>query len=121
MICWVRNRPKRMIRGGEDNSPVLSLVGESGTDQRFRNRKTRPCVIISPDELAALKTVIVAPMTTQGFDFPSRISCEFAEKQALILLDQMRAVDKDRLLEKMGILEASVQRVIGCLLEMFAE
>ena len=85
-------------------------------------RKTRPCVIISPDELAALKTVIVAPMTSQGFDFPSRISCEFAEKQALILLDKMRAVDKDRLLEKMGILEASVQKkVISCLLELFAE
>ncbi len=85
-------------------------------------RKTRPCVIISPDELAALKTVIVAPMTSQGFDFPSRISCEFAEKQALILLEQMRAVDKDRLLEKMGILEASVQKkVISCLLELFAE
>lgn len=85
-------------------------------------RKTRPCVIISPDELAALKTVIVAPMTSQGFDFPSRISCEFAEKQALILLDQMRAVDKDRLLEKTGILEASVQKkVISCLLELFAE
>ena len=85
-------------------------------------RKMRPCVIISPDELAALKTVIVAPMTSQGFDFPSRISCEFAEKQALILLDQMRAVDKDRLLEKMGILEASVQKkVISCLLELFAE
>ena len=85
-------------------------------------RKARPCVIISPDELAALKTVIVAPMTSQGFDFPSRISCEFAEKQALILLDQMRAVDKDRLLEKMGILEASVQKkVISCLLELFAE
>ena len=85
-------------------------------------RKKRPCVIISPDELSALKTVIVAPMTSQGFDFPSRISCEFAEKQALILLDQMRAVDKDRLLEKMGILEASVQKkVISCLLELFAE
>ena len=85
-------------------------------------RKTRPCVIISPDELAALKAVIVAPMTSQGFDFPSRISCEFAEKQALILLDQMRAVDKDCLLEKMGILEASVQKkVISCLLELFAE
>ena len=85
-------------------------------------RKTRPCVIISPNELAALKTVIVAPMTSQGFDFPLRISCEFAEKQALILLDQMRAVDKDRLLEKMGILDAAVKKkVIICLLEMFAE
>ena len=85
-------------------------------------RKSGRCVIISPDEIAALKTVIVAPMTSQGFDFPSRISCEFAEKQALILLDQMRVVDKDRLLEKMGILEASVQKkVISCLLELFAE
>ena len=69
-----------------------------------------------------MKTVIVAPMTSQGFDFPARISCEFAEKHALILLDQMRAVDKDRLLEKMGILEASVQKkVLSCLLELFAE
>ena len=85
-------------------------------------RKTRPCVIISPDELSSLKTVIVAPMTSQGFEFPSRISCQFAEKQALILLDQMRVVEKDRLLEKMGILEASVQKkVISCLLELFAE
>ncbi|MBT91223.1 MAG: transcriptional regulator [Deltaproteobacteria bacterium] len=85
-------------------------------------RKTRPCVIISPNELSALKTVIVAPMTSQVFEFPSRISCEFAEKQALILLDQMRAVDKDRLLEKMGILKVSVQKkVISCLLELFAE
>ena len=85
-------------------------------------RKTRPCVIISPDELAALKTIIVAPMTSQGFEFPSRISYEFDGKQALILMDQMRAVDKDRLLEKMGILEASVQKkVISCLLELFAE
>ena len=85
-------------------------------------RKTRPCMIISPNELSALKTVIVAPMTSQGFEFPSRISCEFAEKQALILLDQMRAVDKDRLLEKMGILKVSVQKkVISCLLELFAE
>ena len=92
------------------------------TTESSEIRKTRPCVIISPDELAALKTVIVAPMTSQGFDFPLRISCEFAEKQALILLDQMRAVDKDRLLEKTGILEASVQKkVISCLLELFAE
>ena len=92
------------------------------TTESSEIRKTRPCVIISPNELAALKAVIVAPMTSQGFDFPSRISCEFAEKQALILLDQMRAVDKDRLLEKMGILEASVQKkVISCLLELFAE
>ena len=85
-------------------------------------RKKCPCVIISTDELSALKTVIVAPMTSQGFEFPSRISCEFAEKQELVPLDQMRAVDKDRLLEKMGILEASVQKkVISCLLELFAE
>ena len=86
-------------------------------------RKTRPCVIISPDELSALKTVIVAPMTSQGFEFPSRISCEFAEKRALILLDQMCAVDKDLLLEKMWILEASSvqKKVISCLLELFAE
>ena len=81
------------------------------TTESSEIRKTRPCVIISPNELSALKTVIVAPMTSQGFDFPSRI-----------FLDQMRAVDKDRLLEKMGTLEASIQKkVISCLLELFAE
>ncbi len=53
--------------------------------------KTRPCVVISPNEMAALSTVLVAPMTTKGFDFPCRVKCKFKNKNGLILLDQIRA------------------------------
>lgn len=84
-------------------------------------KKTRPCVVISPDEMAALKTVIVAPMTSQGFVFPTRIPCTFQKKTGLILLDQLRAVDKSRLIQKMGVIAKSVQiNVISCLQELFA-
>ncbi len=71
--------------------------------------KTRPCVVISPDEISALSTVLVAPMTTTGFDFPCRIKCKFKEKQGLILLDQIRAVDKQRLVKTMGVLNEDTQ------------
>lgn len=82
--------------------------------------KTRPCVIVSPDEMSALSTVIVAPMTTKGFDFPCRVSCTFQNEQGLILLDQMRAVDKVRLTKKLGSLSKETQEEIcNCLQEMF--
>jgi len=82
--------------------------------------KTRPCVIISPDEMSALSTVLVAPMTTRGFDFPFRIQCTFKQKKGLILLDQSRAVDKSRLVKKLGVLESSIQiELCECLQEMF--
>ncbi|WP_216092671.1 type II toxin-antitoxin system PemK/MazF family toxin [Candidatus Marithrix sp. Canyon 246] len=84
-------------------------------------QKTRPCVVISPDEMAALSTVIVAPMTTQGFNFPMRVPCTFQGKQGLILLDQIRAVDKTRLIVKKGNLSQMTQlAVCDCLQEMFA-
>jgi mRNA interferase MazF len=84
-------------------------------------KKTRPCVVISPDEMSALKTVIVAPMTSQGFAFPTRISCTFREKKGLILLDQMRAVDKSRLIQKLGVISNNSQiKTINCLQELFA-
>ena len=82
--------------------------------------KTRPCVIISPDEISALSTVLMAPMTTQGFDFPCRISCRFMDKNGLILLDQIRAVDKSRLVKKLGSIHPETQAVLcACLQEMF--
>ena len=84
-------------------------------------KKTRPCVVISPDEMSALKTAIVAPMTSKGFDFPTRIQCKFQGKNGLILLDQMRAVDKSRLVQKLGIISKATQlKVINCLQELFA-
>ncbi|MFN2267199.1 MAG: type II toxin-antitoxin system PemK/MazF family toxin [Desulfonatronovibrio sp.] len=67
-------------------------------------KKSRPCVVISPDEMSALKTSIVAPMTSGGFIYPTRIQYTFKGKKGLILLDQMRAVDKSRLIQKLGVI-----------------
>ena len=84
-------------------------------------KKTRPCVIISPDEMSSLKTSIIAPMTSKGFGFPTRIQCTFQGKKGLILLDQMRAVDKSRLIQKLGVISKSAQiKTVSCLLELFA-
>ncbi|NKB70926.1 MAG: type II toxin-antitoxin system PemK/MazF family toxin [Candidatus Latescibacteria bacterium] len=84
-------------------------------------KKTRPCLVLSPDEMAPLKTAIVAPMTSKGFKFPTRIPCSFQGKKGLILLDQLRAVDKSRLTKKLGVISKSVQiKTIDCLQELFA-
>ncbi len=71
--------------------------------------KVRPCVIVSPDELSLLQTVIVAPMTSKGFNYPSRVECSFQNKEGLILLDQLRSVDKTRLIKRLGVLDKSTQ------------
>ncbi|MBU3648381.1 MAG: type II toxin-antitoxin system PemK/MazF family toxin [Limnohabitans sp.] len=69
-------------------------------------RKSRPCVVISPPELNDhLKTVIVAPMTSQGFHAPFRISLTFQSTSGLVLLDQLRTIDKSRLIKKLGRLQ----------------
>jgi mRNA interferase MazF len=84
-------------------------------------KKTRPCVVISPDEMSAMKTAIVAPMTSKGFSYPTRIQYTFQDKKGLILLDQMRAVDKSRLIQKLGVISQSAQiEIINCLQELFA-
>ena len=83
--------------------------------------KTRPCVVISPNEMAALSTVLVAPMTTKGFDFPCRIKCKFKNKNGLILLDQIRAVDKTRFVKKLGSIDENTQiELCNTLQELFA-
>ena len=83
--------------------------------------KTRPCVVISPNELSALSTVLMAPMTNRGFEFPCRVACSFKEKQGLILLDQIRAVDKMRLVSKLGVIdEATQMELCRRLQELFA-
>jgi len=82
--------------------------------------KTRPCVIISPDEMAALATVIVAPLTSKGSSFPGRIATQFEGKRGLILLDQMRTVDKRRLFRKMGAIDETTKNdLCQTLQEMF--
>jgi mRNA interferase MazF len=96
------------------------LVGLDPTIGR-EIKKTRPCVIISPDELAALATVVVAPLTSKGFVFPGRIATEFQGKQGLILLDQMRAVDKKRLYRKLGSVNAqTIEALCEAVQEFFA-
>ena len=84
-------------------------------------KKTRPCVVISPDEMSSLKTSIFAPMTSKGFKFPTRIQFTFQGKKGLILLDQIRAVDKSRLTKKIGTISKRAQRTTSdCLQELFA-
>jgi mRNA interferase MazF len=86
-------------------------------------QKTCPCVVISPDEMNKyIATVLVAPMTTKIHPYPSRVSCEFEGKTGQVVLDQIRAVDKIRLVKKLGRLNKDHQKaVLSVLNEMFAE
>jgi mRNA interferase MazF len=86
-------------------------------------QKTRPCLVISPDEMNDhISTVIIAPMTTKGRAYPTRVNCHFQGKDGQIVLDQIRTVDKVRLVKKLGKISPSTQKeVLGILMEMFAE
>jgi mRNA interferase MazF len=86
-------------------------------------KKMRPCLVISPDEMNAhIATIIVAPMTTQGRAYPTRVSCKFQSKDGQVVLDQIRTVDKTRLAKKLGTISTSTQKVVLAILaEMFAE
>jgi mRNA interferase MazF len=85
-------------------------------------KKTRPCLIISPDEMNQhIRTVIVAPMTTAGKGYPTRVPCKFQDKKGQIILDQIRTVDKSRLMKKLGAIDPQTQvEVIGILQRLFA-
>ena len=86
-------------------------------------RKTRPCVIISPDEMNQhIGTVIVAPMTTKGRNYPTRIPLTFKRKKGQIVLDQIRTIDKTRLVKRLGRLDKNVSaQTLQILREMFEE
>ncbi len=85
-------------------------------------KKTRPGVVISPDEMNRhIATVIIAPMTTKGKTYPTRVACKFQGKQALVVLDQIRTVDKTRLAKKLGRIDTKTQSgVLTVLGEMFS-
>lgn len=85
--------------------------------------RTRPCLVVSPDEMNRwIRTVIVAPMTTKGQSYPTRIPCEFQGKEGQIVLDQIRTVDKTRFVRRLGRLDATTQsQVLAALREMFEE
>jgi mRNA interferase MazF len=85
-------------------------------------RKTRPCVVVSPDELNAhLQTFIVAPLTTGSHPYPFRVPCRFEGRAGYIVLDQIRTVDRERLVRKLGKLTPStLRRTLAILQDMFA-
>ena len=85
-------------------------------------QKTRPCLVISPDEMNRnIRTVIVAPMTSTQKDYPTRVPCIFKEKQGQIILDQIRTVDKKRLIKKLGTIDPKAQLdTISILQRLFA-
>ena len=85
-------------------------------------KKTRPCLIISPDEMNLyIGTVIIAPLTTKGRNYPTRIPITFKNKKGQIVLDQIRTIDKNRLIKKLGtISKRKAEIVLDILAEMFA-
>ncbi len=85
-------------------------------------QKTRPCLIVSPDEMNHnIRTVIIAPLTTKGQPYPTRVPCRFKGKSGQVVLDQIRTVDRTRLVKKVGQLDSNTTaRVLGVLQEMFA-
>ncbi|MGH7185995.1 MAG: type II toxin-antitoxin system PemK/MazF family toxin, partial [Pseudomonadota bacterium] len=85
-------------------------------------KKTRPCLIVSPDEMNRhIRTVIIAPMTTKGRPYPTRVPCRFRGKAGQVVLDQIRTVDAARLVRKLGRLDTNTRgKVLAVLGEMFA-
>ena len=86
-------------------------------------KKTRPCLIISPNEINHhIATVIVAPMTTKGQTYPTRVTCQFQGQNGQIVLDQIRTIDKTRLVKLLDQISAEEQKtVLDILAEMFTE
>jgi mRNA interferase MazF len=108
-------RPSRVPSRGE-----VYLV-ELDPTRGSEIRKTRPCLVVSPDELNHhLRTAIVAPMTTAGQAYPFRVACSFGGKRGHVVLDQLRTVDRERLRKRLGAIApktlVDVLRVLG---EMF--
>ena len=85
-------------------------------------KKTRPCLVISPDEMNHhIRTLIVAPMTTKGKPYPSRVKCKFKGKTGLIVLDQIRTIDANRIIKRLGRINKKTEvMVLDLLGEMFA-
>jgi mRNA interferase MazF len=86
-------------------------------------KKTRPCAVISPDEMNDnIQTVIIAPMTTKSHNYPTRVSLTFCGKKGWVVLDQIRTIDKSRLMKEIGKLSAStVKQVKEIIMEMLVD
>jgi mRNA interferase MazF len=97
---------------------LVSLDPADGSEMK----KTRPCVVISPDEMNRhIRTVIVAPLTTRSKRHPTRVACTFARKRGEVVLDQIRTVDQTHLAKHLGRLDrATASKVLAALREIFA-
>jgi mRNA interferase MazF len=86
-------------------------------------KKARPCVIVSPDDINDhLRTVIIAPMTTVSRAYPWRVACRFQSRSGFVAVDQLRTVDGDRLIQRLGKLSAETnERILHMLQQMFSE
>ena len=105
------------------SAPQLDEVWLASLDpaQGSEIQKTRPCLVVSPDEMNRhLRTVIVAPMTTSGRRYPTRVRLRFQGKHGHVALDQLRAVDRQRLIRKLGAVSAKTAgEVANVLVDMF--
>jgi mRNA interferase MazF len=108
----VVNRPRR------DEIWLVSLDPTQGSEIQ----KTRPCLVVSPDETNEyLRTVIVAPMTRTERPYPTRVGITFRHKRGQVALDQIRAVDRTRLVRKIGLAQPkTAQAASSVLVEMFS-
>lgn len=86
-------------------------------------RKTRPCLVVSPNEMNDnIRTIVIAPMTTKGTNYKTRVKCEFEGKSGQVVLDQIRTIDKSRLVKRLGELEPKTgAEVLRVLREMFED
>jgi len=107
------NRPPR-----RDEVWLVTLDPAQGAEIQ----KTRPCLVVSPDEMNQhLRTVMLAPLTTVTRPYPTRVQVRFQGKQGQVVLDQLRAVDRGRLMRKLGTVSVgTAQAVSATLLEMFS-
>jgi mRNA interferase MazF len=108
------------VVGGPQRDEVWRVVIDP--TQGAETQKTRPCLVISPDEMNQhLRTVIIAPMTMVTRPYPTRVAVRFQGKRGQVALDQLRAVDRQRLVRMLGAVSAkTAQDVSATLLEMFA-
>jgi mRNA interferase MazF len=107
-----------VVKGAKrDEIWLVSLDPTQGSEMQ----KTRPCVVVSPDEANGyLRTVVIAPMTSVERPYPTRVSIVFQNRRGQVALDQIRAVDKERLVRKLGAAPAkTMEAVSSVLVEMF--
>ena len=109
-----------MVTGPVDRFDVYLVLLDPTIGSEMQ--KSRPCLVVSPDEMNHyITTVIVAPMTSRGRPYPSRVSCRFEGVEGQVVLDQLRTVDKVRLIRRLGRISDEVQEaVLATLAEIFA-